>query len=669
MKKPDSQNTKEQARRPKTKPAYRQYILPVAFIIFYWVFSALAFPALQYTSIKYLLPTLFFLSLLWETIGKKYVTIDKAAEKTIYAYLLLFLALMANQSILIETWSRGTAGYFSIGGLLPWSDAVGYYKGSMDLIHFGELGHWNARRPLAAMAFSSIMWLNGYNLMGVYMSFALMAGLSIWFVSCQLMRSHGLSAGLFVVLGASIFFGKYNGLFMTELPGFVAGGFALGFLWGGMHYQRQRDFLWGLFLLMLALGIRAGAFVVVPLLVVYTGFLFKGAKVIRLKPMALALAVIIAGYALTPIGLELLGPDKGGKAMGNLSYQLYGLASGGKGWEYVTHEHPEVKDQNLTDAERSDIIYNLAMDKIKNNKAQFVKTIADHWADVFRHPMNFFFTNGTGLNDSLFIILWLLSFLSLLFMRGPGDDKAAGFVLVFLTGIIISSPFLRLVPGWEMNQHMARVYAATATFNYLMVALGLGMLVKRVQRKDFKPSWKLQKHNETPKHKPSPLHQAAWALSGLLVFLFVILPFLLSWGAAFDSNNKNTYQDPACGQHQTLIVPNAGGSQIIVSADGKNYHMPEVSYSAYMQNNPGIADGPPQFRALKPGHILALRYNLLQNKNHSYIIFPAGTKFRKDGYSIICARIVGEINNFKLYYSQSLRTITEKELETIINIQ
>jgi hypothetical protein len=60
----------------------------------------------------------------------------------------LTLTLVLFSIPLIYKWQ--TAGFYGylIGGLLPWSDAAGYYSGAQHLIYDGYLTSWATRRPL-----------------------------------------------------------------------------------------------------------------------------------------------------------------------------------------------------------------------------------------------------------------------------------------------------------------------------------------------------------------------------------------------------------------------------------------------------------------------------------------------------------------------------------------
>ncbi|MBK7449387.1 MAG: hypothetical protein IPJ47_08125 [Anaerolineales bacterium] len=58
----------------------------------------------------------------------------------------------------------------------------------------------------------------------------------------------------------------------------------------------------------------------------------------------------------------------------NYSYTLYGLASGNKGWEQVTIDHPEVGANE---------IFELAFTKIKNNPILLLREITGAYLDYF----------------------------------------------------------------------------------------------------------------------------------------------------------------------------------------------------------------------------------------------------------------------------------------------
>jgi hypothetical protein len=65
---------------------------------------------------------------------------------------------------LIYKWQTARFYGYMFGGLLPWSDAQGYYTGAHHLMYDGNLSSWATRRPLFAGFLAVLLSNTGNNL-------------------------------------------------------------------------------------------------------------------------------------------------------------------------------------------------------------------------------------------------------------------------------------------------------------------------------------------------------------------------------------------------------------------------------------------------------------------------------------------------------------------------
>ncbi|RJR41811.1 MAG: hypothetical protein C4576_17085 [Desulfobacteraceae bacterium] len=569
------------------------------------------------------------------------------------AFILLFISLALNLTGLLQKWDGGSGWYYSIGGFLPWSDAAGFMTGAKSLIEFGQLDSWTARRPLGVLFYSVIMKFTGQNLLQTYLITTIFVALSFAFLSMAVMRTHGLAAGLMSLLLISDFFEPYNGLFMTEQPGLMLGSVGIGLLWLGHFFRRWKYAMLGLFIFTLALSVRAGVFLALPLICAYAGRHFRSKGVYSLKVFGTAVVAVAFSLGTSPILLKLVGP-KAFTYQGNFAHTLYSLAKGGQAWNLIEKEHPELFSEGLTEDVITKRIYGYALDELKSDWGKFAKTVSGIWFDSLNHPLNFFFPVQFSFNKSTFSILLSLAFLSLLLLHRAKDRSSIAFLFVFLFGIVLSSPFLRLVNGYWQDASTARVYAASAPLNCLAFGVGLGTLVQGVRRLGTR-------QGDESADKPTPAASAtgffercSFGLSVLLAAFVLVTPIYVS---ASHLEPKVGNVPDGCADQVPIVLRLAKSSFLEIVEDSAKDIIPRVSATAYSRNNPSLANGPIQFASLRPGMFLTVGLNLLDPSEIAYVVFQDDIR-PYEGHKVqICAVQAASLKSHKMYLGQVVKVL------------
>src|ERR1700693_1461324 len=107
----------------------------------------------------------------------------------------LTIIMMLSLLPLFVIWSGGDVSY-SIGGLLPWNDANGYFFGAEHLLYEGRLDDRNQRRPLNATFFAARLVVTGFEFVNTMLLQAGLFGLSAFFAVQAVARTHGRSAAI-----------------------------------------------------------------------------------------------------------------------------------------------------------------------------------------------------------------------------------------------------------------------------------------------------------------------------------------------------------------------------------------------------------------------------------------------------------------------------------------
>jgi uncharacterized membrane protein len=270
-------------------------------------------------------------------------------------------------------WSTACFYQNNLGGLYPIMDAEMYYNGAEKLLLFGKLDAWDQHRPLHVcfLAFRQLITNFDYRLTLIIQ--ALFFGLSAFLASLAVSRTLGKIAGIIFfgsLLAFSTFYLPEN---LTESLGITLGCLSFALIWLGGLEKKKSAFFLGLFFLILALMARAGPMLVIPAIIVYSGFAFRENGTYNKTVAIFSLFLSGFGVLLNQCIIWLFG-DGTGVAFGNYATVLYGLASGGKGWEQYKLDFP-YQAQNLKFGELDKFLYQKAGELIIQNPLQFVNAI------------------------------------------------------------------------------------------------------------------------------------------------------------------------------------------------------------------------------------------------------------------------------------------------------
>jgi hypothetical protein len=357
-------------------------------------------------------------------------------------------------------WNSGTTEYFVIGGLLPWSDASNYYHDARLLLEGNTFSLWGSNhRPLFSGVLAVLLGLTQQNLQIALAIIVLITAISGFLLVREIQRSHGTMAGLIVLIILFLFYRPYIGLTTTENLGLALGATGLAVIWQGTGQKHINTILLGIFLLTLALNARAGAFFVLPMLILWGSLVFRGQNRISGHFLVGGIIAVIVGFLSNLLVLKIAGhPD--GVPNSNFSYILYGLAVGGKGWQQIYTDHPGVSEASE--------IYRLAFEVIRTNPSYFITGLLQAF-HAYLNPLYgaFGFIGGSYIQGVDLLVrfgVYVLSFWGLLRCYCQWHNLHNSLVFTATLGILLSVPFLA--------DGGVRVYAATIPFSSILVMLG-----------------------------------------------------------------------------------------------------------------------------------------------------------------------------------------------------
>ncbi len=220
--------------------------------------------------------------------------------------LLSFIAILSLFALgLSGLWASGQTEPQVIGGLLPNVDAAEYYYDALRLLNGSNFFDYSSRRPVFPSYLATLLWISGKNLQVTIGLMVLMAALCTWLAMTSLRKHFNpLVSAAFLIL-VYFYYRRYGGLVMSENLGFSLGLLSFALLISGSLEGKIKQILFSLFLLSYALNVRAGAFFILPLLIIGLIQLFE-IKAFW-KTICVAIAVIAAGFLINLFLFKTIG--------------------------------------------------------------------------------------------------------------------------------------------------------------------------------------------------------------------------------------------------------------------------------------------------------------------------------------------------------------------------
>ena len=439
------------------------WIVPVAV---YWILLSLSLPYSVSRPLSTYSSLLFLLVL-----GGYYLAFRPRPAIGILAGLTLTMLLVGLSVSYL--WTSAYTDNGIVGGLLPYKDAKNYYFGALQLLEGLPIrsGINAVRRPLFPGLLASLLLLTGGNLKIAAAAVAQLAAFGLFASARSLRDSFGPAAAALYASLMFFYIQSKLGYIVSELPGFTLGCLAFSILW--VAASRRSHILVGLGLATLlgAISTRAGAYLVLPAIAVWCGWIFRGADRYSARAAVISAASIALLYLLmNPVFSRLLNVDLSDQ-WGNFAYAIYGQVHGGSGW------HSGIDDLQTTDGA---VIAAAAWQYFLTNPRSLLIGVAKSYRDFFLPGDLMIFPFGS-VHEPPWPSYLLWAGCMLLLLRGLiGSVRAyrlarASLLLVCFAGIMLSIPFLPPVDGGP------RFHASTVAFLFALTAAGLARAGARLE--------------------------------------------------------------------------------------------------------------------------------------------------------------------------------------------
>jgi hypothetical protein len=270
---------------------------------------------------------------------------------------------------------EGDFGAASIGGLIPFSDAGGYFASAHDYFKDGFFSSFALRRPFAAAGRTVLLALGNFSYASMLLIQALVLATATWFGARAISRWRGVWAGLVYFCISFLILRSFIPTTLTEPLGFFWALLAIPFVIDGVHKGSWPLALLGLTLTSVALMTRMGAMFLMPTFALWMVWRFGKTWFAKLG-LAAAIVAVFAAVIGANFGIERLY-GHGRPATGeNFSYTVCGLSIGADWSECPKKYSTELKELPPGEKARTTFLYHRALDNIRNDPNPFVSRLA-----------------------------------------------------------------------------------------------------------------------------------------------------------------------------------------------------------------------------------------------------------------------------------------------------
>lgn len=351
----------------------------------------------------------------------------------------------------------------SIGGLIPFSDAQGYFAAAHDQ---ARDGYWNGmalRRPFAAAFRSILMGAAGFSYAQMLLIQVVLVSASVWVAARSILIWRGPLACLAFVALSLMFCRSFLATSLTEPLGLVWSFLSVACFVESFRRRSLQFALLGVAWTFMALMTRMGAMFLLPALLLWVLCCFGDGWRNKLQIGAVLIGIVGTGLA-TNFALQKIygtGADISGS---NFAYVICGL-SVGQDWSSCPVRYADqMKQVGNTEKAHTDFLYAKAVENIVHDPATIVRRLAVS-AQLFTRALPSVMLNGylaspptRWLPTSLFLWVSLVGLIILTVCR-PFSGETLFWILSILA-IWVSSAFVYYDDGMRV---MSGSYPLIAT--------------------------------------------------------------------------------------------------------------------------------------------------------------------------------------------------------------
>jgi hypothetical protein len=369
---------------------------------------------------------------------------------------------------LFASWERGGASFFTIGGLVPWSDAYAYFGGAQRLLFDGQLDNFNSRRPLHAAFLASELAFTNLDLRKVLVIQAVLLGVASYLAARAVAKDLGPLAGLVLFTGIYGFARVGVHTVMSETLGVTMGALAFAALWSAVRTRNVWLVAGGLFLLAFAFHFRSGPVLLLLTLPVVFAWLLRGKQRVNWRVLGLSVTAVIVAFSASYIALFTFHGDR--QSLNTTADQvIYGMARGLPGWSsqpvswyQIYVDHPEIMDMSAT--ERTKFVSARARDELREHPGAFARSYVEGGWNYATDTGDYITAPVSSLRGVVYACALLLAVVALM-ARWRASSRRVLLDVILFAGVVLALP--TFVGAWQYDDHARWGWGVVGAGSYL----------------------------------------------------------------------------------------------------------------------------------------------------------------------------------------------------------
>jgi len=541
-------------------------------------------------------------------------------------------------------WASGLTQSVVLSGLIPIADATSYYIDALRILAGADVSSHSAMRPFFPGFLSVLLKMTQGNLLVSLAIVSAIAGLACYLVTRELQITHRAEASTLFLILLFLFFRAHSGTVMSESLAISVAALGLGLIWRGASKQKEWLALAGLTITALALNIRPGAMFVLPAILCWGCWFFRGSRRVSIRFLLLGTGLVLIPFTINAMAVRALaGPASA--MFANFSWALYGLASGGHSWSYVFTVHPQL--QLLQEPEQSRQIYYLTLQLVAHQPALLMRGLLFNWQMFFSNTWYNVFSFVSGENFLVSTIarytLYLLSIAGLVSWLFNRNDQHKSLAAIMSLGVFLSVPFVPATDAYRI-----RLYAAAIPAIALLPAMGLAQLFEGVGH-----------HYARQVNDLSQQQHLYFAFVSIVAAVILIGPLFVS-----GSYTPPVGIEVSCPTEQESIsILFSEGTFVNIARERSKFldWMPDYHQSAFHHSAHGLADNN-LIRVMKEiSPPSSLFYTLdYQSNQAALVIIPVELRPEPANFVTLCGRwdLGNGIDQYHVFHAETLSVTT-----------
>jgi hypothetical protein len=222
---------------------------------------------------------------------------------------------------------QGDLNNTSIGGLIPFNDAAGYFASANDQVKDGVWNWISSHRPLAGAFESVLLFFAGYSLPAMLILQACAVAAAAWFATLAIAHWRGVWAGIAFFALTYIYCREFVSTTTTEPLGLFWALLSIPFFIDAFRSGSARPALVAFAMTAVALVTRMGSMFTIPALMLWMVWQFGEGRIAKLRILAASTGILIGLFGLNFLLQKLYGFEQGTLG-GNFAYTICGLSIG-----------------------------------------------------------------------------------------------------------------------------------------------------------------------------------------------------------------------------------------------------------------------------------------------------------------------------------------------------